>query len=103
MVSDEPTAIEDRVEVDRYGEVRVDGRVVAPKPGLPLWSERIVAEVRRRTLTDWWVVAASIAELQVPLSTGGPLGAGVDFFVEGEGLDPAFPPEVCGEIQWEAY
>lgn len=58
------------------------GQVVAPEPKFWGGSSSAVQAVRERTSDDWWLAAAEIDLAQNDGSTGGPVGAGVDFLAE---------------------
>lgn len=91
---------DERAEVSvHHGRVIVGTLVVAECPWYGA-TYGLMVSVRERTPREWWRRAAEIIEAEA-LSTEGPLGAGVDFFVDE--MHTAVPEDVREALQHEAY
>jgi hypothetical protein len=83
------------------GDVWVGAHHVAELPLLGFYAiSRLMEDVRERTSDEWWRHASEVA-LADDIQTPGPLGLGVDFFVDTAGV--AVPDDVRDAIQDEAY
>lgn len=91
-----------KVQRWEYGVVMVNNYEVAGEYRGAWWPvEKLLTEVRKRTSDEWWIRAYEIIEAETVASTGGPLGAGVDFFAGELGL--ALDPDEREEIQNVVY